>query len=147
MAGNQQMKATPELWADHRFRMYAEAYERGLVQRGQAGLKKAQQIHDLIDYAKQPWELHESRAMMMLYLAGEITDLSYWNPTFVEWWGIYNLTQKAPDDVKNGRPVFEDHAGKENEDRDQDLPNRYPVVAALVAFLLGVLSQYLFGLF
>ena len=146
MEENRKMKATPELWADHRFRMYAEAYERGLVQRGKESLSKVQQIYALIDYAKQPWELHESRARMMLYLAGEITDLSYRNPTFEEWWEIYNLTQEAPDDVKDGRPVFEDHAGKENEDRDNDLPNRYPIVAALVAFLLGVLTRYLIGL-
>lgn len=99
------MKATPELWADHSFRMYAEAYEQGLVELGNEGF-------------------HEAQA----------------------WWEIYNSTKEAPKEVKDGRPVFDDHAGEENEDRNDDLPNRYPILASLISFLLGVAAVHFVGL-
>lgn len=105
MEENRKMKATPELWADHAFRMYAEAYERGLVESGNEDFRKAQM-----------------------------------------WWEIYNSTSKAPKEVQDGRPVFDDHAGEENEDRNDDLPNRYPILAALISFLLGVAAERFIGL-
>lgn len=99
-----EIRAEPALWADHSFRMYAEAYRQGLVALGNEGFHKAQVIWTLIDCAMMPLTTPdpdqvstvEQRAWLILYSALDNAD-----PTFQKWWEIYKSTKLTPDKTED----------------------------------------------
>lgn len=78
-----EIRAEPALWADHAFRMYAEAYRQGLVgidgpDGDRQNYRKARSYRQLIEFAENPWELARL------------------DSNFKEWLLIYNSTKWAP---------------------------------------------------